>query len=132
MVFNITEDRSIDINGTRPLAQPIDPKAIALLYTPLPADLPTVDKDLLILLAAWSGNIERYTRLRRPRKIQGEMPCIVRGIHHNSLFAKWWLLQLRSAMDGYIWRAVHWRKASELGINLEELLVSKNKNWTRP
>ncbi|KAL2795549.1 hypothetical protein BJX66DRAFT_336884 [Aspergillus keveii] len=109
VVFDITEDRCIDINGTKPLARPVDPQAIALLHTPIPADLPTVDKDLLILLAAWSGNIDRYARLRRPREIQGEMPCIVRGIHHHPLFAKWWLMQPSTARNGYIQRAIHSR-----------------------
>ncbi|KAL2851352.1 hypothetical protein BJX68DRAFT_266263 [Aspergillus pseudodeflectus] len=109
VVFDITEDRCIGINGTKPLARPVDPQAIALLYTPLPADLPTVDKDLLILLAAWSGNIDRYARLRRPKEIPGEMPCIVRGIHHHPLFAKWWLTQPSTARNGFIQRAIHSR-----------------------
>ncbi|KAL4740433.1 hypothetical protein BDV11DRAFT_169190 [Aspergillus similis] len=50
VVFNITEDRCIDIVGIKPLARPVDPQAIVLLYTSLPADLPTVDKELLILM----------------------------------------------------------------------------------
>jgi hypothetical protein len=65
-----------------------------LLYTPLPTDLPTINKDLLILMAAYYGNIERYVRLRRPNKWVGsEMCCAVRGIYHNTMFAKWWSLQ---------------------------------------
>lgn len=73
--FDITEDWCLDAEGTLPGARPVDPEAVRLLYEPLPADLPTVDKDLLILMAAWSGNIDRYARLRRPTMIHGELPC---------------------------------------------------------
>ncbi|KAL2818729.1 hypothetical protein BDW59DRAFT_181863 [Aspergillus cavernicola] len=41
LVFDITEDRCIDIDGLIPAARPIDPQVVTLLYTPLPADLPT-------------------------------------------------------------------------------------------
>ncbi|KAL2827124.1 hypothetical protein BDW59DRAFT_160410 [Aspergillus cavernicola] len=57
VVIDITEDCCIDINGVIPYVRPVDPHAVALLSSPLPADLPTVDKDLLTLMAAWSGNI---------------------------------------------------------------------------
>jgi hypothetical protein len=92
-VFDITEDWCIDAEGTLPGARAVDPKAVQLLCEPLPADLPTIDKDLLILMAAWSGNIDRYARLRRPTMINGEMPCVIRGIYHHPFFAKWWLMQ---------------------------------------
>jgi hypothetical protein len=91
--FDITEDWCLDAEGTLPGARAVDPKAVQLLCEPLPADLPTVDKDLLILMAAWSGNIDRYVRLRRPTMIHGELPCVVRGIYHHPFFAKWWLMQ---------------------------------------
>ncbi|KAL4755685.1 uncharacterized protein BDW70DRAFT_165214 [Aspergillus foveolatus] len=86
-------------------AQPL----AALLYTPLPAELPTVDKDLLILMATWSGNIDSYGRLQQPRKVEEEMPCIIRGIHHHPLFAKWWLMRPRAATNEFIRRAIHSR-----------------------
>ncbi|OQE36002.1 hypothetical protein PENCOP_c012G08868 [Penicillium coprophilum] len=92
-MFDITEDWCLDAEGTLPGARPVDPETVRLLCEPLPADLPTVDKDLLILMAAWSGNIDRYARLRRPTMIRGELPCIVRGIYHHPFFAKWWLKQ---------------------------------------
>ncbi|KAL4884308.1 hypothetical protein BJY04DRAFT_215736 [Aspergillus karnatakaensis] len=109
VVFDITEDRCIDIEGIEPLARPVDPQAVALLHAPLPTDLPTVDKDLLILMAVWSGNIDRYARLRRPRLIEGEIPCVVRGIHHHSLFAKWWLTQRQPDTAEFIVQAIHAR-----------------------
>ncbi|KAH7486516.1 hypothetical protein FOMA001_g5606 [Fusarium oxysporum f. sp. matthiolae] len=40
-------------------------------------------------MAAFTGNIDRYVRLRRPHPLNGEMQCIVRGIYHNTFFAKW-------------------------------------------
>ncbi|PYI07390.1 hypothetical protein BO78DRAFT_443301 [Aspergillus sclerotiicarbonarius CBS 121057] len=64
-----------------------------LLYTPLPVDLPPMNKDLLILMAAWNGDVDRYVRLRRPVMIQKEFECVIRGIYHNTFFAKWWSLQ---------------------------------------
>ncbi|KAJ5870984.1 hypothetical protein N7455_005925 [Penicillium solitum] len=83
--FDITEDWCLDAEGTLPGARPVDPEAVRLLYEPLPADLPTVDKDLLILMAAWSGNIDRYARLRRPTMIHGELPCC----HSRNLPPAW-------------------------------------------
>ena len=65
----------------------------SLRSTPLPADLPTANKDLLILMAAYDGNIDRYARFRRPTRIPTELNCIVRGIYHHTMFVKWWSLQ---------------------------------------
>ncbi|KAJ5251772.1 hypothetical protein N7489_002182 [Penicillium chrysogenum] len=67
---------SIIINPTRWAS------TVRLLCEPLSTDLPTVYKDILILMAAWSGNIRR--------------PCVVRGIYHHPFFAKWWLGQKAS------------------------------------
>ncbi|KAI1174726.1 hypothetical protein F4777DRAFT_599215 [Nemania sp. FL0916] len=63
-----------------------------LLYTPLPQDLPTVKKRLLIQMAAFEGNVDRYSRLTtRARAIErSELVCIVRGIYHHTMFARWW------------------------------------------
>lgn len=49
--------------------------------------------DLNILMAAWSGNIDRYVRLQRPRMVSGEHLCLTRGVYHDPLFAKWWSTQ---------------------------------------
>ncbi|TVY77480.1 hypothetical protein Focb16_v007912 [Fusarium oxysporum f. sp. cubense] len=76
-------------NGKRLEERAIPNDSLALLYAPLPRHLPTVHKDILILMAAFTGNIDRYVRLRRPRPINGEMQCIVCGIYHNTFFAKW-------------------------------------------
>lgn len=64
---------------------PVTDERITLFYSPLPVDLPNVNKDLLILHAAFSGNIDRYVRLRRPIMADQEAPCIVRGIYHSTM-----------------------------------------------
>ncbi|KAL2833016.1 hypothetical protein BDW59DRAFT_157155 [Aspergillus cavernicola] len=109
VVFDITEDQCIDVEGILPGDRPVSPETVQLLHSPLPADLPTVDKDLLILMAAWTGKIDRYARLRRPRMVDGELPCVVRGIYHHPFFAKWWLTQPDKGLGILIRQAVHAR-----------------------
>jgi hypothetical protein len=65
-----------------------------LLSAPLAVHLPTVDKDLLILMAAYNGDIDRYVRLRRPMMIDKEVNCCVHGIYHHTMFAVLWSKQL--------------------------------------
>ncbi|KAL4972551.1 hypothetical protein BDW66DRAFT_144035, partial [Aspergillus desertorum] len=90
--FDITEDMNID-SYTTPLIEKAMDDVSPLLYSPLPVDLPTVNKDPLILMAAYYGDIDRYVRLQRPVLIPREADCVIRGIFHNTLFAKWWSLQ---------------------------------------
>ncbi|THY07456.1 hypothetical protein D6D02_07229 [Aureobasidium pullulans] len=100
-LFDICEDMSVDVKRSEPRS--VDQSVVLpLLYSPLPADLPTVDKDMLILSAAYHGNIDRYVRLRHPQKIKGELACLIRGIYHDPLFAKFWSLQ--PTADIYDWR----------------------------
>ncbi|EAA28138.3 hypothetical protein NCU07149 [Neurospora crassa OR74A] len=113
-IFDITEDRnlSLDKNALRPSQIPVSEETLQLLYAPLPLDLPPyaasiADKNFLILMAAWSSNKERYSRLRRPGVvIPGELQCIVRGIYHSVFFAKWWASPEQLAVQ------------KQLGINL--------------
>ncbi|KAH8429506.1 uncharacterized protein LDX57_007168 [Aspergillus melleus] len=95
--FDIAEDDRVDELSTKPprVTEDVTP----LLYTPLPVDLPTMNKDLLILMAAYYGDIDRYSRLRRPASVYSEQECIVRGIYHNTLFAKWWSTQPDSSYN---------------------------------
>lgn len=90
--FNITEDWSIDDHdqGEPEPAESYFP----LLYAPLPMDLPPINKDKLILMAAYSGDIDRYSRLCRPQMIPSEFYCIVWAIYHNPFWAKWWSMQV--------------------------------------
>ncbi|ROV95290.1 hypothetical protein VPNG_08964 [Cytospora leucostoma] len=111
--FDITEDMNIDEYEVEdPYANPDDEATLAeydivtILSTPLPLDLPTVDKDLLILMAAYYGDIDRYSRLRRPNFVYSEHECIVRGIYHNTLFALWWARQDKSNLTSDIEQAI--------------------------
>ncbi|EFE32505.1 uncharacterized protein ARB_00690 [Trichophyton benhamiae CBS 112371] len=64
-------------------------------YQPLPADIPTVKKELLRDMAAYEGNIDRYHRLMEPQEMtHSEVTCVTRGIYHNTMFARWWMDQL--------------------------------------
>ncbi|KAK7427574.1 hypothetical protein QQZ08_005849 [Neonectria magnoliae] len=104
-VLDISEDWNLDVDGVPVNLQPISQETLSLLYSPLPLDLPNVDKDVLILMAAWSGNMDRYTRLRRERMVPGERECVVRGIYHHTFFAKWCHLNL----DSTFYKHVHAR-----------------------
>lgn len=77
---------------------------VPLLYLPLPMDFPArVNKDLLIYMAAYEGNVDRYARQRRPFVIQGEANCIIQGFCHNTTLAKWLLQEVHGAwFDAYI------------------------------
>ncbi|CAG7561896.1 unnamed protein product [Fusarium equiseti] len=68
-----------------------------LLWQPLPQDLPTVKKTLLLQMAAYDGNIERYVRLAGGGRTLSEldMECVQRGILHHSMFARWWADQIK-------------------------------------
>jgi len=91
--LDITEDGGV----ARPeIARPLRPDEIKLLQMPLPADLPTTNKDLLILMAAYEGNVDRYARLRRPFMLEDEPMCLIRGIYHSTSFARWWLDELET------------------------------------
>lgn len=46
-------------------------------------------------MAAYDGNADRYARLMDPREMgQTEVFCVIRGIYHNTIFARWWSDQL--------------------------------------
>ncbi|KXH63374.1 hypothetical protein CNYM01_07757 [Colletotrichum nymphaeae SA-01] len=92
--FNITEDFNIDeCSSETTNVEELAPEHIALFYTPILSHLPTTNKDALILMAAYEGNLERYVRLRRPKMLHDEQAAVIRGIYHNTTFAKWWSLQ---------------------------------------
>ena len=95
--FDITEDGGIDDHDTAAQHNPpLAEQDVPLLYSPLPLDLPTMNKDVLILMAAYEGNVDRYVRLRRPEMIPEEAEAVIRGIYHNTTFAKWWSLEIKS------------------------------------
>lgn len=85
--FNLTEDIHIDEHEPDDAVERyhLNREEMRLLSEPLPTDLTTVQKDLLIVTAAYYGDIDRYSRLRRLDYLRGEMICCVRGIYHNTL-----------------------------------------------
>jgi len=79
--FNITEDGGIDEEETDDTPYELKGSEAALLDSPLPRDLPTAHKDLMILAAAYEGNLDRYARLRRPGfAVKYELHCLVHGV----------------------------------------------------
>lgn len=136
--FNITEDMNVDeydtgydtcLNLDQRQAPPSDHDIVSILSQPLPQNLPTVDKDLIILLAAYHGDIDRYSRLRRPRFIAKELECVVRGIYHNTLFALWWLRQDQSKISHRICKAVMARMIMN---NIVLPSISQTGDWLLP
>lgn len=88
--FDITEDQGIDDHTVKAQPHDLDDGEIELFSSPLPADLPTVHKDLLILVAAFEGNLDRYARLRRPgRTIDYELHCVLPGVYKSFAMANW-------------------------------------------
>ena len=90
--FNITEDWGIDDHHCKAPEAPED--YYLLVFNPLPADLPLINKDKLIQAAAYNGDIDRYARLRRPRMLKDEWAMVVHGIYHHPIFAKYWMTQV--------------------------------------
>ncbi|KAK3386245.1 hypothetical protein B0T20DRAFT_457738 [Sordaria brevicollis] len=95
--FDILETDHIGLETTPPGQtdqSTLPQQHVNLLYTPLFNEhLPTLIKNPLIVMAAYEGNLDRYLRLRRPKMVMGEYGAILRGIYHNTTFAKWWSLQ---------------------------------------
>ncbi|KAE8152769.1 hypothetical protein BDV25DRAFT_137576 [Aspergillus avenaceus] len=113
--FNITEDCGLDLEDQEapwPLHD-----AAELATAPLPYDLPGINKDFLILLAAYEGNVDRYARLRRPVMIPKEPYCILRGIYHQPIFAMWWETQMESFPMNEKWEFEdEWNRAIQRAI----------------
>ncbi|KAH7115351.1 hypothetical protein B0J13DRAFT_572373 [Dactylonectria estremocensis] len=88
--FNITEDWGIGLEKVELGPAKLMENEVELLAAPLPADLPTMNKDLLILAAAYEGNVDRYARLRRPGcSVPYELHCLVPGVHRSTAMAMW-------------------------------------------
>lgn len=105
--FDIAEDGHISEIGTVKRFEEdqatLPPEHVTLFHSPLPAHLPTIIKDPLLIMAAYEGNLDRYVRLRRPSMRVFERAAVLRGIYHNTTFAKWWFLQEDDPqMDWYI------------------------------
>ncbi|PLB50086.1 hypothetical protein P170DRAFT_454714 [Aspergillus steynii IBT 23096] len=99
--IDIEEDRYMGLEVNEPDESRYDelsPQEATLLWQPLPLDLPTMKKDLLRQMAAFEGSVDRYDRLinRRSREEidSREIICVVRGIYHHTMFARWWQHQI--------------------------------------
>lgn len=110
-LFDLTEDMHIDENESDKTVSRlfVDREEVRLVSEPLPLDLTTVQKDLLIIMAAYYGDVDRYARLRRPHFIAGEYGCCIRGIYHNTPFAIWWSKQPREGRHDDIEKAINAR-----------------------
>lgn len=97
----ITEAGGITLTppARRRLWPKLNDDEIALLHSPLPRDLPTMNKTLLISMAAYNGDVDRYTRLVNRREAFYGIDQIIRGIHWNPLFARFWAQQLDEETD---------------------------------
>ncbi|EWC44904.1 hypothetical protein DRE_00963 [Drechslerella stenobrocha 248] len=112
-IFDIEEDHKIAASRAHSSnsKQPFKADATPYLYALLPPDLPPLNKDLLIYSSAYYGNMERYSRLRRPTPRPSEPACLIRGIYHSTPFAKWCSTSLSPVLNenpGII-RAIHAR-----------------------
>lgn len=96
--FDLTEDGSIDDHDSYSnyYSGTLKSNEAWLLHSPLPFDLPAVNKDTLILMAAYEGHLDRYARLCRPKLVQNEGFCVVWDIYHSTASAKWWSLPMES------------------------------------
>jgi hypothetical protein len=138
--FDITETGGITGDLSETDSIPLKPEEVKWLYAPLPPDLPTTNKDLLILMAAYEGNVDRYARLRRRNLIDKEFYCVIRGIYHSTTFARWWADELAAndALGDKGRREVkvnsaHFRQAISARYtmcnSLEWLSFSPGKSW---
>ncbi|CEJ89745.1 hypothetical protein VHEMI05570 [[Torrubiella] hemipterigena] len=95
MSFDVTEDGTIGPERVPKNSETeYGEDEQSLLYEPLLGDLHwTPNKDLLLLMAAYHGNVDRYVRLRRPKMIESEYECCLHGIYHSTPFARWWYSQ---------------------------------------
>ncbi|KAK2767334.1 hypothetical protein CKAH01_15228 [Colletotrichum kahawae] len=88
--FDIQEDCHVrPLHWRGPEYTVLQSQYVDLTYKPLPRDLPPVNKDILILMAAWDGNIDRCSRLRRPKPVENEISTVIRGAYHHTPFARW-------------------------------------------
>ncbi|BCS24969.1 uncharacterized protein APUU_41413A [Aspergillus puulaauensis] len=136
--IDIEEDRYIGLETRQPdesLYDELDPQEARLLWEPLPLDIPTMKKGLLRQMAAFEGNVDRYARLinrrsRRPIARNGvELLCVVRGIYHHTMFARWWQHQLDT--DAFKDRITdNWRVEIQTAINARRIMINDIGTFT--
>ncbi|KAL4801187.1 hypothetical protein BDV18DRAFT_165203 [Aspergillus unguis] len=138
---DIKEDRYMGLDSNEPEITRYDrftPQEVTLLWEPLPLDLPTMKKDLLRQMAAYEGNVEdRYVRLRNPRSQADvdslEVLCVVRGVYHNTMFARWWQHQLDTnaiPVSGAADRVASDRYVIQQAINARRIIINNIGTFT--
>ncbi|KAJ0335072.1 hypothetical protein COL922a_009809 [Colletotrichum nupharicola] len=118
--FNIQEDKHAGPSSwPTPECSTLKARFTEVTYMPLPRDLPALNKDILILLAAWNGNVERYSRLRRP------VDEVWQAIHAHSI-VNGDLSRIDSETDGEKLPLLFWWPHHPHETTLRELV------WRRP
>ncbi|KAJ5117560.1 hypothetical protein N7448_011192 [Penicillium atrosanguineum] len=103
------------------------------LWMPLPPDLPVLEKRLQTQMAAWEGNVDRYSRLMHPRRLRTkiEYNCILRGIYHSTTFSRWWAFQLetnpgRAILPGKLLTQGNERECREIRTAINARMIMNN------
>ncbi|KAJ5408406.1 hypothetical protein N7509_002289 [Penicillium cosmopolitanum] len=103
------------------------------LWMPLPPDLPVLEKRLQTQMAAWEGNVDRYSRLMHPRRLRTkvEYNCVLRGIYHSTTFARWWAYQLetnpgRAILPGKLLSQGNERECKEIRTAINARMIMNN------
>ena len=135
-VVDIEEDLCVDVvSSDLPESyETLTQEHASLLYNPLPLDLPTMKKQLLIQMAAYEGNVDRYARLTETgslyaafRRLQlldsTEIVCVVRGIYHHTMFARWWSAKLETDVATAIHESV--RQRIKRAVNARRIMINE-------
>ncbi|KAK1974543.1 hypothetical protein LZ30DRAFT_607737, partial [Colletotrichum cereale] len=78
--FNITKDYNI--------SKELPTKYIKLFYMPILSYLLTINKNLLILIAAYKGNLRRYIYLYWLKVLYNKELAVIYSIYYNTTFTK--------------------------------------------
>ncbi|OQD85395.1 hypothetical protein PENANT_c010G02611 [Penicillium antarcticum] len=103
------------------------------LWMPLPPDLPNLEKRLQTQIAAWEGNVDRYSRLMHPRRLRTKLEynCVLRGVYHSTTFARWWAYQLetnprRAILPGKLLSQGNERECREIRTAINARMIMNN------
>ncbi|KAJ5726217.1 uncharacterized protein N7483_007574 [Penicillium malachiteum] len=121
-----------DISGVEDYAK-LGPGQSSQLWMPLPPDLPVLKKSLQTQMAAWEGNVDRYSRLMHPRRLRTkiEYNCGLRGIYHSTTFVRWWAYQLetnpeRAILPGKLLGQDNERECREIRTAINARMIMNN------
>lgn len=98
-------------------------------------DLPPINKDNLDLAAAYLGDVDRYTCLRRPQMIKQEFHGVIYGIYHHPLWARWWSTQVPEVPEEDSWNNRRIRRAINARCIVSDditCITSSTPDWLLP